>query len=141
MISNTLKHISDESKYVVFNPENSSFDSNIIDVQHALESISLDGVNGVPLASVSAPGKIQIATQQEVDEGIIGDKAVTPATLASRMAHPEATTTVLGLTQYATNTEAIAGVATNRSIVASALKLLLTILLLSERQKKRKMVF
>jgi hypothetical protein len=122
MSNNTFQHVSNESKYVVFDPAGSNFPPGIINVQDALKTLSPIAVNGVPNASVASRGIIQIATQAEVDAGADNTKAVTPATLAVRMSRPEATETVLGLTQYATNAEAIAGTLNNRSIVATSLK-------------------
>lgn len=125
MVNNTLKHISDESKYVKFDPTGTSFNSGVTDVQTALGLLSGDGVNGVPPASETMPGKIRIATQEEVDNGILGDIAVTPKTLEVRLQRPQATTEVFGVTRYATNAEAISGLADDRSIVASSLKAVL----------------
>lgn len=125
MTTNTIKHISDLSKYKDFDPTGTAFDPGVTNVQQALGLLSPDGVNGVPQATVSIAGKARLATQQEVDDGISGDTIVTPATLKSRMNRPEASETVLGVTQYATNSEAITGTANNRTIVASALKAVL----------------
>ncbi|ANA49499.1 tail collar fiber protein [Salmonella phage vB_SnwM_CGG4-1] len=122
MQNNTLKHISDESKYVTFDPAGSGFNQTITNVQDALSAISADGITGVPLATETVAGKARIATQLEVDAGVSTDTIITPATLSYKLQRPEASTTVLGVTQYATDEEAIAGIATNRTIVASSLK-------------------
>lgn len=123
--NNTSQHISNESKYVKFNPQGSSFAQSVTNVQDALASLSGDGVKGVPNATVTVIGKARFATQQEVNDGILGNVMVSPATLKARLQWPEATELLFGTTRYATNAEAIAGALPNRSIVASSLKAVL----------------
>lgn len=121
-MNNTNKHISDEAIYVKFDPTGSNFNSGVKDVQTALQLLSPEAVSGIPLATETVAGKIRIGTQEEVDNGILGDVAVTPKTLEVRLQRPQATTEVFGVTRYATNSEALSGTASDRSIVASSLK-------------------
>lgn len=123
--NNTYQHVSNESVYVKFDPTGSNFPSTTTDVQTALESLSLQSIEGVPAATESVAGIAMLATEQEAIDGLVSDKIITPATLNARLQHPEATETRLGLTQYATNAEALAGTATDRSIVATSLKYVL----------------
>ncbi|MFP9170260.1 hypothetical protein ACLI2G_15930, partial [Enterococcus faecalis] len=81
-----------------------------------IAAISPAGVNGVPDASSTTKGILFLATEQEVIDGTNNTKAVTPATLATRLSYPNATETVYGLTRYSTNDEAIAGVNNESSI-------------------------
>lgn len=120
--NNTYQHVSNESRYVEFDPVGSNFPSNIINVQAALAAISPAGVNGVPNATTSVRGIMLLATPQEVIDGIDNTKAVTPATLAGRLAYPNATETVYGLTRYATSAETIAGTIGVASITPAKLK-------------------
>ncbi|AKU43829.1 tail collar fiber protein [Citrobacter phage Merlin] len=121
-MNNTNRHISDEAIYVRFDPAGSNFNSSVDNVQEALSLLSPDAVSGTPSATETVQGKIRIGTQEEVNNGILGDVAVTPKTLELRLQRPQATTDVFGVTRYATNDEALTGTATDRSIVASALK-------------------
>lgn len=125
MATNTIAHISDESKYKSFDPSGTNFPDNVKDVQTALGSLSVVAVQGVPDATESIAGVIRLSSQQEVNEGILTNTAVSPATLAVRLTRPEATETVLGLTQYATNDEAIAGALDTRTITAKKLKVVI----------------
>ncbi|EPO7485212.1 tail fiber protein [Escherichia coli] len=109
MSNNTYQHVSNESVYVEFDPVGSNFDSSITNVQTALASISAYGVKGVPDASETEKGVIQLATEQEVLDGFNSTKAVTPATLNARLQYPNASETQYGVTKYATQEEAIAG--------------------------------
>lgn len=122
MANNTLKHISDESKYVVFNPAGTSFPASIVNVQSALAALNSVAINGVPGATTTSPGTIRIATQAEVNAGDLTNVAVTPATLKQRLGNPQASETVLGLTYYATQAEAIAGTISNKAVVPTGLK-------------------
>lgn len=121
-MNNTNKHISDEAIYVRFDPIGSNFNSGVKDVQTALALLSPDAVSGTPSATETVQGKIRIGTQEEVNNGVLGDVAVTPKTLELRLQRPQATTDLFGVTRYATNDEALVGTATDRSIVASSLK-------------------
>lgn len=122
MATNTIAHISDDSKYKTFDPTGTSFPANIKDVQAALAAIKPIAVDGIPDATPTVKGIIRLATQQEVDEGINSNTAVTPATLAIRLAKPAATETVAGITRYATLAEAKAGTINNAAIVPTTLK-------------------
>lgn len=121
-MNNTNKHISDEAIYVRFDPTGTNFGADVKDVQSALGLLSPDAVLGTPLATETVPGKIRIGTQEEVNNGVLGDVAVTPKTLEVRLQRPQATTDVFGVTRFATNDEALTGLATDRTIVTSALK-------------------
>lgn len=116
MSNNTYQHVSNESRYVKFDPTGTNFPAEITDVQAAIAAISPAGVNGVPDASSTTKGILFLATEQEVIDGTDNTKAVTPATLATRLSYPNATETVYGLTRYSTNDEAIAGVNNESSI-------------------------
>ena len=83
--NNTYQHVSNESIYVEFDPTGSNFPDTITNVQAALAAISPSGVNGVPEATTTTPGIIQIATPQEVIDGLDKSKAVTPASLYARV--------------------------------------------------------
>lgn len=109
MSNNTFQHISNESVYVKFNPAGTAFPSNIVNVQQALAAINAVGLGPLPLASETTPGISAIATQAEVDSGVITNKFVSPATLKQRLSYPNASETVYGLARYATNTETLAG--------------------------------
>ena len=81
MSTNTLNHISDESKYKTFNPAGTSFPPNIVNVQDALAALNPIAVNGIPGSTETVPGIIRIATQQEVNAGDSANTVVTPKTL------------------------------------------------------------
>ncbi len=116
-LNNTYKHISDQSKYNVFNPSGTNYPSTVTNVQDALAMTS-----PTSYATTTAPGVILIASQAEVLAGVDTTKAVTPATLTARLAYPDATTTVKGILFLATNAEAQAGTNTAKGIVPSSLK-------------------
>lgn len=122
MATNTLNHVSDESKYKIFNPAGTAFPANITNVQAALAAIKPQAVNGIPNATQAVIGISRFATQPEVDAGTLNNVAVSPATLKSAITRPQATTTVIGLTRYATDPEAIAGTERNAAIVPASLK-------------------
>lgn len=69
------------------------------------------------LATTSAPGLLQIATQEHVNGGTETTVAVTPATLAGRTA----TTTRAGVVELATYDEAETGTDTDRAITPKVL--------------------
>ena len=114
--NNTYQHVSNESIYVEFDPVGSNFPDTVTNVQAALAAISPSGVNGVPEATTTTPGIIQIATPQEVIDGLDNSKAITPATLNARLQYPNATETQYGLTRYATEDEAVTGTIDDASI-------------------------
>lgn len=122
MATNTLNHVSDDSKYKIFNPAGTSFPANITNVQAALAAIKPQAVNGIPNATQAVIGISRFATQAEVDNGTLSDVAVSPLTLKSAVTRPQATTTVVGLTRYATDPEAITGTERNAAIVPASLK-------------------
>ena len=64
-----------------------------------------------PDASTTVKGRIELATQAEVDAGTDTERAVTPATLKQYVAtaSPDASTTVKGVIQLATAAEVLAG--------------------------------
>jgi hypothetical protein len=101
-----------------------------------------------PLATETVPGIIYLATQEEVNAGTNSTDAVTPATLSNYVENntqaplpngnngqyltinnnnlvfqdlPRATTTVEGITRYATDAEALAGTEQNAAITPSNL--------------------
>lgn len=123
MSQNNLNHYSDLSKYKIFEPANTQWPEDVVDVQTALSLIGEWARTdvGLPDATEIVKGVLRVATDDEVDIGESDDTAITPLKLANRLKHPEATETVLGLTQYATNEEAAELKANNRSIVASSL--------------------
>lgn len=108
-MNNTINHVSDKSKYVTFDPANSDWPSSITNVQDALTDIgqwALKSV-GLPASSPGVAGVLQIATQEEVDNGKDNTKAVTPLTLATRLGNPKATQTKWGYTRYANDSQAV----------------------------------
>lgn len=107
MLNNTEHHVSDLAKYIEFDPTGSNFDPTVKDVQKALSLIHSTAIGGIPVASETAPGIIQIATSTEVEAGIDGKKAVTPATLKGYLLRPRATETQVGVTKLATEQEAL----------------------------------
>ncbi|ASD52072.1 tail collar fiber protein [Pseudomonas phage PspYZU05] len=108
-MSNTIEHISDEAKYVEFNPNGTSFPISITNVQAALAALNPVAVQGVQLATTAVAGSIRIATQTEVDAGVSNSTAVTPSTLKSAILKPPASYTGAGVIRIATQTEANAG--------------------------------
>lgn len=122
MSTNTVRHVSDESVYKIFNPVGTSFPTNITNVQAALAAIKPVALNGVPNATQSIVGILRLATQQEVDDGTLNGVAVSPATLKASITKPPATTVIAGISRYATDPEAIAGSISNATIVPSSLK-------------------
>ena len=65
-------------------------------------------VSGIPYATTSAPGVVQLATVAEAEEGIDDKKAITP--LTGKSLFGQADMTEPGITRYATRNEADAGV-------------------------------
>ncbi|BBC78227.1 tail collar fiber protein [Escherichia phage EcS1] len=122
MATNTIAHISDDSRYKTFDPAGTSFPGNITNVQAALAALKPIAVDGIPDATTTVKGIIRISTQQEVTDGVDTTSAVTPATLAVRLQHPQATETVLGITRYSTLAETKAGTISNAAVVPSTLK-------------------
>ncbi|MFN0664739.1 hypothetical protein ACKWME_01675, partial [Escherichia coli] len=122
MSNNTYQHVSNESKYVKFDPTGSNFPGTVTTVQSALSKISNIGVNGIPDATMEVKGIAMIASEQEVLDGTNNSKIVTPATLATRLLYPNATETKYGLTRYSTNEETLKGSDNNSSITPQKLK-------------------
>lgn len=123
MAQNNFQHYSDLAEYTIFKPANTDWPDSVDNVQKALSMLgdwSRTDV-GLPIASPTTPGIVAIATQPEVDAGVITNKFVSPATLKSVITRPDATTTVKGLTRYATNAEAAGFAIGNAAIVPSAL--------------------
>lgn len=122
MATNTLNHVSDDSKYKTFNPAGTAFSSNIVNVQAALAAIKPQAVNGIPNASQNLVGILRFGTQGEVDAGTLDNVAVSPATFKAAITRPQATTTVIGLTRYATDSESVTGTERNAAVVPAGLK-------------------
>ncbi|QLA10757.1 straight tail fiber [Shewanella phage Thanatos-2] len=120
-MSNTFSHISDESRYVSFDPTGTAFPSTVKNIQDALASLNGVAVNGNTLATTEAPGVIRIATQPEVDAGISNSTVVTPATLKNAILKPPATTTEAGIARLATQDEVNTGTNSNTIVVPSTL--------------------
>lgn len=106
--NNTYQHISDESKYTKFDPKNTSFPSDVLNVQDALANINPLAISGykLPIATKEQTGIIRISTDAEVQSGVVDNTAVTPKQLKESGLRPQATETVVGVTRYATNAEA-----------------------------------
>lgn len=122
-MQNTYKHISDSSSFVTFNPVGTQWDQSIKDVQTALSKIGSWAMigKGLPISTETLNGIIRTATRDEVLKGQ-GSGAVTPKYLEERLAHPQATETVLGLTRYANNTETATGAINSKAVVPTGLK-------------------
>nr|DAG81238.1 MAG TPA: Long tail fiber [Caudoviricetes sp.] len=106
MANNTINHVKDDAQYVKFNPVN-DWPQNITNVQAALAAINGFAVTGLPNATEDTAGIAQIATQEEVNDGVIDNKIVTPKTLAVKMSRPDATKDTKGITRFATNEESL----------------------------------
>lgn len=106
MSNNTINHVKDDAQYVKFDPTG-DWPKNIKNVQAALAAIQGFAVSGLPAATETVPGIAEIATQDEVNEGTVDNKIVTPKTLAVKMSRPDATKFVKGITRYANNDEAM----------------------------------
>lgn len=122
MSNNTYQHISNESVYVKFDPVGTKFPPNVVNVQQALAAIESNALSPLPYASETNAGISEIATQDEVNEGIIDNKFVSPATLKVRLAHPEATEAQYGITRYATTDETLKATSNETSITPLHLK-------------------
>ncbi|QQV89576.1 short tail fibers protein [Proteus phage SJ_PmiM] len=122
-MQNTYKHISDSSSFVTFNPAGTQWDQSIKDVQTALSKIGSWAMigKGLPISTETLNGIIRTATRDEVLKGQ-GSGAVTPKYLEERLAHPQATEAVLGLTKYATNAETFTGTINSKAVVPTGLK-------------------
>lgn len=105
-MNNTINHVKDDAQYVKFDPTG-NWPSNIKNVQAALAAIQGFAIAGLPTATEETAGIAEIATQQEVDDGLDGTKIVTPKTLAVKLSRPDATKLVKGITRYANNDEAM----------------------------------
>lgn len=125
MSTNTIRHVSDDSAYKIFNPVGTSFPSNITNVQAALAAIKPIALTGIPNATQSVVGISRFGTQAEIDAGTSTTVAVSPATLKNTVTKPIASTTVVGITRYATDAETTAGNISNAAVVPSSLKLVL----------------
>ncbi|ADG60069.1 tail collar fiber protein [Acinetobacter phage Acj9] len=116
-LNNTYKHISDEARYTSFDPTSTQFPESVVTVQDALNLTS-----PTSYSTTTKAGVITLATADEVIAGIDALKAVTPATLAARLQHPDASTTQKGVLFLATDVEAQTGTNTTKGIVPSSLK-------------------
>ncbi|QPI13954.1 hypothetical protein MYO4S_00198 [Serratia phage 4S] len=108
--NNGFNHISDSSKYVLFDPTGSNFPPTIKTVEEALKAISQDALTtpGLPSASETVRGVAFIATDADITAGTDNSKIVTPAKLKGALSRPDATTTVKGIVRLATDAEATA---------------------------------
>lgn len=73
---------------------------------------------GLPVATASERGIVELATSSETINGVDTERAVTPASLVSRTA----STVRTGLVELATNTESITGTDTTRAVTPAGLK-------------------
>lgn len=118
MSNNTFQHISNEAKYVAFDPAGTTFPSTVKDVQSALAITS-----PTSQATETVAGVAKIATQAQVTAGTDDTTIVTPKKLAVRLQQPDATTAVKGIVYLATNAEALTGtLTTNKAINPASLK-------------------
>lgn len=118
MSNNTFQHISNEAKYVAFDPTGSLFPLTTKTVQDALAMLS-----PTSQATETKVGVAKVATQAQVTAGVDDTTFVTPKKLAVRLQQPDATTAVKGIVYLATNAEALAGtLTTNKAINPAALK-------------------
>ncbi|QFR55797.1 short tail fibers protein [Yersinia phage JC221] len=109
MANNTINHVSDSSSYVIFDPSGTDWPSTYTNVQQTLAALGSWARKdvGLPTASDTKKGIIQIATQADIDAGTDNTKVVTPKLLAYRMGNPKASQTVYGYTKYATDAESV----------------------------------
>ncbi|WDS61705.1 hypothetical protein [Cronobacter phage vB_Cdu_VP8] len=107
MLNNTEHHVSDKAQWIEFDPTGSNFGPEVKDVQTALKLIDSTAIGGIPKASETVAGIIKLATSEEVNAGLVIDKAVTPATLKGYLVRPRATETVVGVTKLANEAETL----------------------------------
>lgn len=105
--NNTLHHVKDDAQYVKFNPANTQWPEDVTNVQAALAKLPAHSINGVPAATETVAGIIEIASIEETDLGDSHSKAVTPRALKYMLNRPDATKTKKGIVRYATNDEAV----------------------------------
>lgn len=118
MANNTFQHISNEAKYVAFDPTGTTFPTTVKTVQDALAITS-----PTSQATETKIGVAKVATQAQVTAGTDDTTFITPKKLAVRLQQPDATTAVKGIVYLATNAEALAGtISTNKAINPANLK-------------------
>lgn len=110
--NNIIAHISDDAKYVKFDPTNTSFPTTIKDVQAALAALNASAIE-MKIASETELGVIMLASDADITAGTNKTKAVTPAQLKSQMMKPLATETVAGIIRIATQQESNAATLDN----------------------------
>lgn len=85
-------------------------------------SVDAAGTDNAPAASATVAGKIELATQAEVDAGTVTNMAVTPETLASfPNTTAAASATAAGKVELATQGEVDAGTDTSRVVTPATL--------------------
>ncbi|WJZ28056.1 tail collar fiber protein [Serratia phage 92A1] len=106
-LNNSLKHISDSSLYVTFDPAGSSFPATVTNVDQALRALGPHSLTGkLPVATEGAAGIARIATQAEITTGTDNSTIVTPAKLKFALSRPDATESIKGVSRIATQAEA-----------------------------------
>lgn len=103
--NNIDQHISDAASSVTIDPSTTVFPSTVTDLQKLASAIDAHALTALPTATEAVYGVVKIASQGEVNAGVVSDAIVTPATLQQRLTFPNATTTVYGLTKYGTGSE------------------------------------
>ena len=108
-MNNTSKHISDLANSVIFQPAGTSWPAKFTDVQAVLAELGdwCQKTAGLPVATQTKQGVIQLATLVEANAGKDQNKAITPYTLNEVLKKPEATETTYGTTKYATAAERV----------------------------------
>ncbi len=91
--------------------------SDALAIELCVASIDAAITSGIPQASDTVQGKVELATTAEAIAGLDSERAVTPAALAA----VTALTTRRGLVELATDTETITGTDSQRAVTPAAL--------------------
>lgn len=110
-MTNTVNHISDEARYIKFNPTGTSFMAGVTNVQDALGALGEWSIaaEGLPVASETVQGIARLATTDEAIAGTNTTAIITPATMNAVVKKPNATESVVGMTRYSNYDQAKGG--------------------------------
>lgn len=118
MATNTLRHLSDMANSVFIDRTNTIWKSNpnVVTLQDALETLQTVAITNV-YATNTRYGMVRLAKDTEIEKGVGSNTdVITSAQLLKFNGKPEATYTIIGTTQYATEAQTIEGTSEKTSV-------------------------